>query len=96
MGRAFDRVAEVVSGRVVADGDNLCLEFERFIADGLAIKWVGHDGDEVAFREPKTGMSVPGNFHKKEPPKGDYTRWAKGFPALGGYPIGLFQSREIL
>ena len=63
MGGAFDRVAVVVTGRVVADGDQFGFEFERVVAHGLVVKGVGDDGGVVAFGQSKTGMSVPGDFH---------------------------------
>lgn len=62
--RAFDRVHVVVTGRVVADRDDVRFEFERRIADGFVVEWVRHHRRIIALGETKTGMSVPGDFHE--------------------------------
>jgi hypothetical protein len=60
---ALDRIRIVVTGRVVADRDDIRLELQCIVADGFVIEWIRHHCGVVTLRETKTGMSVPGNFH---------------------------------
>jgi hypothetical protein len=65
MRHAFDRIRIIVSGRVMADGDNIRFELERKISDGRIVIRVCHHCCHIALSETKTGMPIPRNFHEK-------------------------------
>ena len=53
----------IVAGCIVADRDDIRLEFERFIAHRLGVERIGHHRRQVSLSQAEARMSVPGNFH---------------------------------
>src|SRR5215217_3894253 len=64
MRRALDCIRVAVTGSIVTDRHNVRAQLQGVIANSFTIEWIRHHGRVIAFRETKTGMSIPGNFHE--------------------------------
>ena len=59
---ALDGAGIVMAGSVMADGDNIGAQFQRFVARHQMVVRVGNYRSQAALDQAKTRKSVPGNL----------------------------------
>jgi len=64
------RIGIIMTRRIVTDRNNIRFQFQCIVTNGFIVKRIGHHCCIIALGEPKAGMSVPGNFHEVQPPRG--------------------------
>ena len=63
-GIGFDPGKEAVPGFVIAHGDDIRLQLQRFVTDFFIVIRIAYNASEISFSHAETRVSVPGNIHQ--------------------------------